>query len=359
MGADRYDVVIVGGGSAGCALANRLSRRPGHQRARARGRPLRLQDRPAGAHAGGAAVPDRQPPLRLEVRDRPGAGPRRPPRLPRPRQGARRVQQHQRDDLPARQPARLRALGRRAGDEGVGLPPLPALLQEDGDLPRRRRRVARRRRAAEARARPGDQPAVRRVLPGRDRGRLPAHRRRQRLPPGGLREVRPQRLPRPPALRGARLPAPGARPEEPPRRDPGLRHRRPVPGQAGRRRRLPPHRSRQPQRRGRRGDPLRRRDQHPAAAPALRRRRPGAARAARHRRRTPLTGRRARTSRTTSRSTSSTPRSSRSRSRPACAGGCGRRSPSTGCSSAAASAPPTTSRAAASRAATTRSTTPT
>ena len=44
--------------------------------------------------------------------------------------------QHQRDDLPARQPARLRALGRRPGHGGVGLPPLPALLQEDGDLPR-------------------------------------------------------------------------------------------------------------------------------------------------------------------------------------------------------------------------------
>ena len=34
---------------------------------------------------------------------------------------------------------------------------------------------------------PADQPAVRRVLPGRAGGRLPAHRRRQRLPPGGLR----------------------------------------------------------------------------------------------------------------------------------------------------------------------------
>ena len=48
-------------------------RRPGHVGAGARGRPLRLPDRPVHPHAGGAAVPDRQPALRLEVRVRAGA----------------------------------------------------------------------------------------------------------------------------------------------------------------------------------------------------------------------------------------------------------------------------------------------
>ena len=62
-----------------------------HQRAGPRGRPLRLQDRPVHPHAGGAAVPDRQPALRLALRDRPRAGPERPPGVPRPRQGARRL----------------------------------------------------------------------------------------------------------------------------------------------------------------------------------------------------------------------------------------------------------------------------
>ena len=101
---------------------------------------------------------------------------------------------------------------RWAADPGsrVGLRALPAVLQADGDLPRRRRRVAWRRRPARARARPGDEPAVRRVLRGRAAGRLPADRRRQRLPAGGLRGVRPQHPPRPAAERGARVPASGA-----------------------------------------------------------------------------------------------------------------------------------------------------
>ena len=63
-------------------------------------------------------------------------------------------------------------------DADVGLRPLPAVLQEDGGLPGRRPRrpVPRPRRPADPRARPGDQPAVPGVLRRDGAGRLPAHR---------------------------------------------------------------------------------------------------------------------------------------------------------------------------------------
>ena len=83
-------------------------------------------------------------------------------------------------------------------------------------LPRRRATsTAAERRSARARARAGRRPALRRVLRSRPAGRLPAHRRRQRLPAGGLRAVRPQHPPRPPPERGARVPPPGDGPAEP------------------------------------------------------------------------------------------------------------------------------------------------
>ena len=232
MSADRYDIVIVGGGSAGCALANRLSADPGTSVLVLEAGRSDLRWDPFIHMPAALPYPDRQPALRLEVRDRPRAPPGRAAGVPRPRQGARRLQQHQRDDLPARQPARLRALGGRPGHGAVGLPALPAVLQEDGDLlgddGRPPPTVARRRRAAAARARTGHEPALRRLLRGRPAGRLPAHRRRQRLPPGGVRAVRPQRPPGPPALRRAGLPPPGAPPREPARRDAGDGDRDPV-----------------------------------------------------------------------------------------------------------------------------------
>ena len=105
---------------------------------------------------------------------------------------------------------------RWAADPGmadVGLRALPALLQAHGELPGRgdaRRPVPRRRRPAGARARPGRRTRCSSAFfEATVAGRLPAHRRRQRLPAGGLRAVRPQRPPRPAAVGRARLPAPG------------------------------------------------------------------------------------------------------------------------------------------------------
>ena len=147
----------------------------------------------------------------------------------------------------------------------------------------RRRRVARRRRADRARARPGDEPALRRVLRGRAAGGLPADRRRERRPAGGLRDVRPDdpvaaagSAPRVAYLR------PVAEPPEPATsRLPPLRHADRLRGDAGGRRR-----GGRPGRRPRgRGDPLRRRDQLAAAPAALRGRQRGGARGARRRRR--------------------------------------------------------------------------
>ena len=191
-------------------------------------------------HAVGAGIPDRQPVLRLEVRVRARAVHGRPPRLPRPRQGARRQQQHQRDDLPAWQPTRLRALGRGSRHGDVGLGPLPAVLQADGDLSRGRARrpLPRPRRAADRRARPGHEPALRGVLRGRPAGGLRAQRGRQRLPPGGLRAVRSQHPQGPAPERGAGLPAPGHGAQEPSRRDRRVRHEDPVPGEPRGRRRI-------------------------------------------------------------------------------------------------------------------------
>ena len=123
--------------------------------------------------------------------------------------------------------------------------------------------------------------------------------------------------------RGRRLSAaraylhPVRQPQEPQGRDARDGHPGPLRGQARGRRRLPARRPAAPQRRRRRGDPLRRRDQHPAAAPALRDRRRGPARGSTASRSCTTCRASARTSRTTSRSTSSTPPSSRSRSRPA------------------------------------------
>ena len=251
----------------------------------------------------------------------------------------------------------------RPGHGDLGLPALPALLQADGDLPRRRQPAPTRGAAAAGRwsssaARPTN-PLFGAFFEAGAAGRLPADRRRQRLPAGGLRAASTAT-----SHRGRRLSA--ARAYLHPVMDrPNLRvetlalatgvtlRRASAPSVSTTCAAAALHRVG----RRRRGDPVRRRDQHPAAAAALRHRRPRA-----------TSSRSAcawcttcpgwgRTSRTTSRSTSSTPPSSRSRSRP----GSRWRKPARdrlrlALPPHAASAPPTTSRAAASPAATRTST---
>ena len=94
----------------------------------------------------------------------------------------------------------------------LGLRALPALLHPDGERARRRgrRSVPRPCRPARTRARAGDQPAVRGLLRRRRAGRIPAHRRCERLPAGGFRRLRQEHPARPAAVGGARLPASGA-----------------------------------------------------------------------------------------------------------------------------------------------------
>ena len=133
---ESYDFIIVGGGSAGCVLANRLSADPSNRvLVLEAGRPDYPWD--VFIHMPAALtfpIGSRFYDWKYESEPEPYMNGRRD--LPRARQGARRLEQHQRHDLPARQPARLRALGGRPRHGDVGLRALPAVLQAHGDVPR-------------------------------------------------------------------------------------------------------------------------------------------------------------------------------------------------------------------------------
>ena len=249
--------------------------------------------------------------------------------LPRARQDARRLQQHQRHDLPARQPARLRALGGRPGHGDVGLRALPAVLQADGELPRRgpRRPVpgharpaarwsaARRRTRCSGRSsRPSQQagyPLTDDVNGYRQEGFAPFDRNIHRG-----RRWSAARAYLHPVMQRPNLEV----------RTRALRHRVLFDGNRAVGVEYRHGAVRAEQRPRRRGDPVRRRHQLPAAAAAVGRRQRRGAGAARHRRRARPARRRARTCRTTWRSTSSTPARSRCRCSPSLQAGASGRS---------------------------------
>ena len=211
---------------------------------------------------------------------------RRPARLPRARQGARRVELDQRDDLPARQPARLRALGRRARAWRAGTT-RTACRTSSGWRPASP--APTRTAAATGRSCSSAAPAAGPLFEAAFFEAVQQAGYRLTDDVNGYRQegfaaLRPHDPPRPAAERRAGVPAPGARPPNLEVRCRAFVTRVLFERDARRRRRGGRGRATVRGPRGR-GDPLRRRDQLAAAAAALGRRQRGRARGARRGRR--------------------------------------------------------------------------